>query len=215
MRHRYAVPRNETRPWGAGRYLKRCAGRVSARPMPTRTAWSVGRRAGRRAGPRDRRPRPGRRRVRRAASDRPCRCCPRWSAAGGAGPPDRVQTRGPHAQVGYHGLVLLVRGHGRGELPADVRDSAAIADVGDRARRDPAAAILRDRLQSGAGHRNGTAGSRAAPQGGTRRRPFTTASGLQHMSVHNIHSFQTRACDDYWRWAWWAEAQAGPDGAPN
>jgi hypothetical protein len=44
---------------------------------------------------------------------------------------------------------------------------------------------------------------------------FTTVSGLQHVLIRNIRSFQTRWCDDYWRWAWWATAQAGPDGAPN
>ena len=34
---------------------------------------------------------------------------------------------------------------------------------------------------------------------------LTTAPGLQqHLTVHNVRSYQTENCDDYWNWGWWA-----------
>jgi hypothetical protein len=39
---------------------------------------------------------------------------------------------------------------------------------------------------------------------------LTTAPGLlQHLTVHNLRSFQTDRCDDYWNWGWWAAGHAG------
>jgi hypothetical protein len=36
----------------------------------------------------------------------------------------------------------------------------------------------------------------------------TVAPGLlQHLTVHNLRSYQTDLCDDYWNWAWWASGQ--------
>jgi len=38
---------------------------------------------------------------------------------------------------------------------------------------------------------------------------LTVGSGvLQHLTVHNLRSYQTLACDDYWNWAWWAVGSA-------
>jgi hypothetical protein len=50
---------------------------------------------------------------------------------------------------------------------------------------------------------------------------LTVGSGvLQHLTVHNLRSYQTLACDDYWNWAWWATGSGdatdgGADGGVN
>jgi hypothetical protein len=36
----------------------------------------------------------------------------------------------------------------------------------------------------------------------------TTSTGLQHLTVQNLRSYQTENCDDYWHWAWWAAGHA-------
>jgi len=42
---------------------------------------------------------------------------------------------------------------------------------------------------------------------------LTTAPGLQqHLAVHNLRSYQTASCDDYWNWGWWAAGHAGASG---
>jgi|GEM_PF-2527342 len=42
---------------------------------------------------------------------------------------------------------------------------------------------------------------------------LTTAPGLQqHLTVHNLRSYQTENCDDYWNWGWWAAGQVGASG---
>jgi hypothetical protein len=42
---------------------------------------------------------------------------------------------------------------------------------------------------------------------------LTVGSGeLQHLTVHNLRSYQTLNCDDYSNWAWWAIGNSGPDG---
>jgi hypothetical protein len=45
---------------------------------------------------------------------------------------------------------------------------------------------------------------------------LTVGSGvLQHLTVHNLRSYQTLGCDDYSNWAWWAVGSADTDGAPD
>jgi hypothetical protein len=34
----------------------------------------------------------------------------------------------------------------------------------------------------------------------------------QHLTVHNLRSYQSLLCDDYWNWAWWASGSAGGSG---
>ena len=42
---------------------------------------------------------------------------------------------------------------------------------------------------------------------------LTPAPGLQqHLTVHNLRSYQTENCDDYWTWGWWAAGHAGASG---
>jgi len=42
---------------------------------------------------------------------------------------------------------------------------------------------------------------------------LTVGSGvLQHLTIHNLRSYQTLNCDDYNNWAWWAVGNSGPDG---
>ena len=41
---------------------------------------------------------------------------------------------------------------------------------------------------------------------------LTTALGLQHLTVHNLRSYQTANCDDYWNWGWWAAGHADATG---
>jgi hypothetical protein len=40
-------------------------------------------------------------------------------------------------------------------------------------------------------------------------------TSMQHLTVHNLRSFQTERCDDYWNWAWWAMGRANADGQPE
>jgi len=45
---------------------------------------------------------------------------------------------------------------------------------------------------------------------------ITTTSGQQqHLTVHNLRSYQSEMCDDYWNWAWWAAGHPGPTGDPE
>jgi hypothetical protein len=44
---------------------------------------------------------------------------------------------------------------------------------------------------------------------------LTSAGQAQHLTVHNLRSYQTALCDDYWNWAWWAASQPGTSGAPE
>jgi hypothetical protein len=45
---------------------------------------------------------------------------------------------------------------------------------------------------------------------------LTVGSGvLQHLTVHNLRSYQTLGCDDYSNWAWWATGSADTDSAPD
>jgi hypothetical protein len=49
--------------------------------------------------------------------------------------------------------------------------------------------------------------------GSTGTLALTTAPGfLQHLTIHNLRSFQTDRCDDYWNWGWWAAGNAGSNG---
>jgi hypothetical protein len=42
---------------------------------------------------------------------------------------------------------------------------------------------------------------------------LTTAPGLQqHLTVHNLRSYQTENCDDYWNWGWWAVGDVSASG---
>jgi len=42
---------------------------------------------------------------------------------------------------------------------------------------------------------------------------LSTAAGLQqHLTVHNLRSYQPALCDDYWNWGWWAAGHAGASG---
>jgi hypothetical protein len=44
----------------------------------------------------------------------------------------------------------------------------------------------------------------------------TTSLGQQqHLTVHDLRSYQSEKCDDYWNWAWWAAGHAGPNGDPE
>jgi hypothetical protein len=51
--------------------------------------------------------------------------------------------------------------------------------------------------------------------GNTGTLAVTTALGLQHLTVHNLRSYQTANCDDYWNWAWWVAGQADATGQPE
>jgi hypothetical protein len=44
---------------------------------------------------------------------------------------------------------------------------------------------------------------------------LTTVGQAQHLTVHNLRSYQTDLCDDYWNWAWWAAGHPGDSGAPE
>jgi hypothetical protein len=45
---------------------------------------------------------------------------------------------------------------------------------------------------------------------------LTTAAGVQqHLTVHNLRSYQTENCDDYWNWGWWAVGHVGATGQPD
>jgi len=60
----------------------------------------------------------------------------------------------------------------------------------------------------------GAEGALATGQTGTLI--VATASGQQqHLTVHNLRSYQSEKCDDYWNWAWWAAGHAGPTGDPE
>jgi hypothetical protein len=37
----------------------------------------------------------------------------------------------------------------------------------------------------------------------------------QHLTVHNLRSYQTELCDDYGNWAWWAVGHANANGDPE
>ncbi len=41
------------------------------------------------------------------------------------------------------------------------------------------------------------------------------ANTVQHVTIHNLRSYQTDRCDDYWNWAWWAVGQANANGDPE
>jgi hypothetical protein len=43
----------------------------------------------------------------------------------------------------------------------------------------------------------------------------TTSGQQQHLTVHDLRSYQTSHCDDYWNWAWWAAGHPGPTGDPE
>ena len=44
----------------------------------------------------------------------------------------------------------------------------------------------------------------------------TTVSGRQqHLTVHDLRSYQSDRCDDYWNWAWWAAGHPGATGDPE
>jgi hypothetical protein len=44
---------------------------------------------------------------------------------------------------------------------------------------------------------------------------LTSAGQEQHLTVHNLRSYQTEKKDDYWNWAWWAAGRPGATGAPE
>jgi hypothetical protein len=44
---------------------------------------------------------------------------------------------------------------------------------------------------------------------------LTTSGQEQHLTVHNLRSYQTEACDDYRNWAWWAAGHPDTSGAPE
>ena len=44
---------------------------------------------------------------------------------------------------------------------------------------------------------------------------LTSAGLAQHLTVHDLRSYQSDRCDDYWNWAWWAAGHPGPTGAPE
>jgi hypothetical protein len=43
----------------------------------------------------------------------------------------------------------------------------------------------------------------------------TTSGQEQHLTVHNLRSYQSDRCDDYSNWAWWAAGHPGNSGAPE
>jgi hypothetical protein len=43
----------------------------------------------------------------------------------------------------------------------------------------------------------------------------TTLGQQQHLTIHDLRSYQSYLCDDYWNWAWWAAGHPGPDGEPE
>ncbi len=49
--------------------------------------------------------------------------------------------------------------------------------------------------------------------GATGTLALTPAPGLaQHLTVHNLRSYQTANCDDYWNWGWWAAGRLDSNG---
>jgi hypothetical protein len=40
-------------------------------------------------------------------------------------------------------------------------------------------------------------------------------NAFQHVTVHNLRSYQSERCDDYWNWAWWAAGHANASGEPE
>jgi len=64
----------------------------------------------------------------------------------------------------------------------------------------------------GPGDRAVVAGLHSLATGKTGTLALTTALGLQHLTVHNLRSYQTANCDDYWNWGWWAAGHADATG---
>ena len=44
---------------------------------------------------------------------------------------------------------------------------------------------------------------------------LTTSGQEQHLTVHDLRSYQSGKCDDYWNWAWWAAGHPGTSGTPE
>jgi hypothetical protein len=54
----------------------------------------------------------------------------------------------------------------------------------------------------------------ATGESGTLALPVGSGA-LQHLAIHNLRSYQTMGCDDYWNWAWWATGRATAGGQPE